>query len=65
MALVGITVYQAHIWVNHALFDYSRQVWPFAAGLSAATLAVVWGYLFLPGIRRTYKGKGKSVKDKT
>jgi len=54
LLLIAIIVYQAHIWINHWLFDtssYSRQVWPFQAGISVITMVVVWGFLFLPGIR--------------
>ena len=57
-ALLGaIIVYQLHIWINHFVFDtssYSRQVWPFAAGISLGWIIVAWGFMFLPGIRRTY-----------
>ena len=57
-AMLGaILIYQLHIWINHFVFDssvYSRQVWPFEAGLSLAWIIVVWGFLFLPGIKRLY-----------
>jgi hypothetical protein len=57
-AMLGaILIYQLHIWINHFVFDssvYSRQVWPFEAGLSLAWIMVVWGMLFLPGIKRLY-----------
>jgi len=56
--LVAIGVYQMHVWINHLLFDtsvYSRQVWPFHAGVSLAWIALVWLFLFLPGIRRLYQ----------
>ena len=55
LALVAITAYQVHIWINHLHFDtsnYSRQVWPFHAIISAVWMLVVWGFLLLPGIRR-------------
>lgn len=55
LLLAAITAYQAHIWINHLLFDtssYSRQVWPFHAAISVAWTFAVWGFLFLPGIRR-------------
>ncbi len=58
--LVGITLYQVHIWANHLFFDVSvlaRQAWPFEIGLSVVTLAVVWGGMFLPKLRRLYGGK--------
>ena len=57
-AMLGaILIYQLHIWINHFVFDssvYSRQVWPFEAGTSLAWIMVVWGFLFLPGIKRLY-----------
>ena len=55
--LGAILVYQLHIWINHFVFDvsvYSRQVWPFAAGISVLWVIVVWGFMFLPGIRSIY-----------
>ena len=57
-AMLGaILIYQLHIWINHFAFDSSvdsRQVWPFEAGMSLAWIMVVWGFLFLPGIKRLY-----------
>ena len=57
-AMLGaVLIYQLHIWINHFIFDssvYSRQVWPFEAGLSLAWIMVVWGLLFLPDIKRLY-----------
>ena len=55
--LGAIIAYQLHIWANHFIFDtslYARQVWPFEAGLSMIWIAVAWGFLFLPGIKRLY-----------
>jgi hypothetical protein len=55
--LGAIMVYQLHIWINHFVFDtsdYSRQVWPFAAGISLMWTLVAWGFMNLPGIRRLY-----------
>ena len=57
LVLAAIVVYQLHIWANHLIFDtsdYSRQVWPFHIGISVAWVVVVWGYMFLPGIRRLW-----------
>jgi hypothetical protein len=57
LLLGAVIVYQLHIWINHLVFDtsiYARQVWPFAAGISLVWIIVVWGFLFLPGIRRIY-----------
>jgi hypothetical protein len=58
LLLGAIIVYQIHIWVNHALFDvstYSRQVWPFQAGVSVAWIMGIWIFLCLPAIRRIYQ----------
>lgn len=60
LLLGAIVVYQLHVWTNHLIFDtsdYSRQVWPFQLGLSAAWIVIVWGYMFLPGIRRLYQSR--------
>jgi len=57
LLLAAIIVYQLHIWANHLIFDtsaYSRLVWPFQIGISVAWIVVVWGFLFLPGIRRVF-----------
>ena len=57
LLLAAIIVYQLHIWANHLIFDtsaYSRQVWPFQIGISLAWMIGVWGFLFLPGIRRIF-----------
>jgi hypothetical protein len=57
LLLVSIMAYQFHIWTNHLMFDmsaYSRLVWPFQIGISVAWIVVVWGFLFLPGIRRVF-----------
>ena len=57
VSLGAIVVYQLHIWINHWVFDtsvYSRQVWPFEAGMSLMWTLVVWGFMNLPGIRRLY-----------
>jgi len=55
--LGAIVVYQLHIWINHWVYDtsvYSRQVWPFEAGISLMWTLVVWGFMNLPGIRRLF-----------
>jgi hypothetical protein len=60
LALGAIILYQGHIWINHLLFDvstYSRQVWLFQSGVSAVWIAVVWGFLALPGIRQLYRSR--------
>ncbi len=51
VALAAATLYQAHIWVHHLLFDandYARMVRPRDAVLSLLFLAVVWGLLRPP-----------------
>ena len=58
LVLGAIVLYQLHIWVNHFVFDtsdYARQLWPFHIGISLAWVVVVWGYMFLPGIRRLWE----------
>ena len=55
LVLGAIVVYQLHIWANHLIFDtsdYSRQVWAFHAIISAVWMFAVWGFVFLPGVRR-------------
>jgi len=57
LLLSAIVIYQAHIWINHFIFDtsdYARLVWPFQVGVSAAWVVAVWGFLFLPGVRRRF-----------
>jgi hypothetical protein len=57
LLLAAIIVYQLHMWANHLIFDtsaYSHQVWPFQIGISLAWIVVVWGFLFLPSIRRAF-----------
>jgi hypothetical protein len=63
--LAVATLYQAHIWLNHLLFDasdYARQTRPRDLALSALFLALVWGILHLPGVRKILE---TSHKDKT
>jgi len=57
LLLGAIVLYQLHVWANHLAFDtsdYSRLVWPFDVGVSVAWVVFVWGFLFLPGIRRLF-----------
>ncbi|MGB9777083.1 MAG: hypothetical protein ACPLYD_11530 [Anaerolineae bacterium] len=61
--LTSATLYQAHVWLNHLLFDasdYARQTWPRNAALSALFLIVVWGVLFLPSVRRLWIGQDQT-----
>ena len=60
LLLGAIALYQLHIWINHVLFDtsdYARQVWPFHMSVSAAWVVLVWGFLFLPHVKRLYEGR--------
>ncbi len=55
--LAAVSLFHAHIWLNHLLFDrsdYARQVRPFAIAHTLAALLVVWGFLYWPVVRRLY-----------
>ncbi len=57
--LVVATLYQAHVWLNHLLFDasdYARQTRPRDLALSLLFLVIVWA-LFFPWTRLFRKGK--------
>lgn len=56
--LAAATLYQAHIWLNHFLFDandYARQVWPRDAVLTLLLLVSIWGPLNWPSIRKVFQ----------
>jgi hypothetical protein len=56
--LAAVTMHQAHVWINHLLFDandYARGAWPRDLVVTALFLAVVWGMLSLPIIRREFE----------
>ena len=56
--LAAVTLYQAHVWVNHLLFDasdYARQTWPRDLLVTALLLALVWGSLNLRNVRETFE----------
>lgn len=56
--LTATTLYEAHAWANHLLFDvsdYARQTRPRDLLLTALLLAVVWGLLNWPSIRKEFK----------
>lgn len=49
--LTAVTLYQAHIWVNHLLFDasdYAQGAYPRDLVLTLALLTLFWGSLGLP-----------------
>jgi hypothetical protein len=56
--LAAATLYQAHVWLNHFLFDandYARQVWPRDAALTLLLLLSIWGPLNWPSIRKVFQ----------
>lgn len=55
--LAAVTLYQAHVWINHLLFDasdYARQTRPRDLALTLLLLALFWGSLSMRGIQRTF-----------
>lgn len=58
--LTVATAFQTHVWVNHLLFDandYARRTWPRDLVLTALFLAIVWGMLSWPRIRREFTAR--------
>ena len=56
--LAATTLYEAHVWANHLLFDvsdYARQTRPRDLLLTVLLLALVWGLLNWPSIRKEFK----------
>ena len=56
--LVAVTLYEGHVWVNHLLFDaseYAVQIRPRDFFLTLLLLALVWGLLNLPSIRKEFE----------
>jgi len=54
-ALIGVTLYQIHVWINHLLFDasdYARQTWSRDLVLTLLLLALVWGGLNWSQVRK-------------
>jgi hypothetical protein len=55
--LTAVTLYQAHVWINHLLFDasdHARQTWPWDALVTVLVLALSWGSLSLRSVRETF-----------
>ena len=55
--LTAVTLYQAHVWINHLLFDasdHARQTRPWDALVTVLVLALVWGSLSLRSVRKTF-----------
>ena len=56
--LIVATLYQAHVWVNHLLFDasdYALQTRPRDLLLTGLLLAIVWGLLNWPSVCKVFK----------
>jgi hypothetical protein len=56
--LTAVTLYEAHVWVNHLLFDasdHARQAWPWDALMTVLVLTLVWGSLSLGSVRKTFE----------
>ena len=56
--LAATTLYEAHVWANHLLFDasdYTRQTRPWNLALTFFLLALIWGLLNWPSIRKEFK----------
>ena len=52
--LAAVTLYEAHVWVNHLLFDrsdYALQTRPWDVLFTLLLLAAVWGLLNLRRVR--------------
>ena len=55
--LAAVTLYEAHVWVNHLLFDasdYALRTRFQDLLLTLLLLAIVWVSLILPSIRQTF-----------
>jgi uncharacterized membrane protein YczE len=56
--LAAVTLYQVHVWVNHVLLDandYAFQTQPRDLALTLLLLALTWGSLNLPHIRKVFE----------
>lgn len=54
LALVAVTLYEVHVWINHLVFDasdYAHQTRPRDAMLTVLLLGVFWGGLNLGEVR--------------
>lgn len=57
LALAAVTGSQAQMWLDRALFarsDYSRLSTGFALGATIAVLAVTWGLMGWPSVRKRF-----------
>ena len=56
--LAAVTLYEVHVWANHLLFDaneYAFQIRPRDLLLTLLLLALIWGLLSWPSIRKEFK----------
>ena len=63
VALVSVSLYQIHVWVNHLLFDATErasQLWPRDVVCTTILLVVVWGSFSLPSVRAVFKPAARS-----
>ena len=60
------TLYQAHVWLNHLLFDasdYARQTRSRDLVLTLLLLALTWGLLNAPATRKTFHLEGDNERE--
>lgn len=65
-ALTAATLYEAHAWLDHLLFDasdYAVRTRPLDLLATALLLGLVWGLLNWPGVRRCFEGRVSSYKE--
>jgi hypothetical protein len=58
--LAAVTLYQAHVWVNHLAFDasdYARQTRLWDLLMTLLLLALVWGLLSLHSVQSVFVGQ--------
>lgn len=62
--LAAVTLYETHVWLNHLFFDandYAHMVWPRDLALTALLLAIVWGVLNRPRVRKAFVQRAGTV----
>lgn len=55
--LAAVTLYQAHVWLNHLLFDandYAHKTWGWSLVFTGLLLAFTWGLLNWPSVRSVF-----------
>lgn len=61
-ALAAVTLYEAHVWLNHLLFDasdYAARTRLLDLLATALLLGLVWWTLSRPAVRRVFGGGGQ------